>query len=211
MRAALFTTGPYIQMAIAKTTPMSPTIEDGVVTWRVPMGDGAVAHVDLDDCGYYVRWLLDNQERANGMDLEAAVDLIGYHDLAAAFTKVTGKPARYIPVDDETYWKIGPLAAVANRPSGYNAQLSDPSTLTVRQNFTGFWTMWEHSGHNKGVVRRNLKLLDEVFPGRTKSAEEWFRKEEKRGLDAGLGSLWERVNALKPVLKNHEDGKKGRI
>jgi hypothetical protein len=71
--------------------------------------------------------------------------------------------------------------------------------------------MWEHSGHNKGVVRRNLKLLDEVFPGRTKSAEEWFRKEEKRGLDAGLGSLWERVNALKPVLKNHEDGKKGRI
>lgn len=33
MGAALFTTGPYIQMAIAAFTPMSPTVEDGIVTW----------------------------------------------------------------------------------------------------------------------------------------------------------------------------------
>jgi hypothetical protein len=211
MGAALFTTGPYIQMTIGKMTPVSPTVEDGVVTWRAPMGDGAVAHIDLDDCGYYIRWLFDNQERANGMDLEVAIDMIGYEELAKAFTAVTGKPAKYIPVDDETYWKIGPMALVANRPSGYNADPSDPAVVTVRKNFTGFWTMWEFSGHNKGVIRRDLKLLDEIFPGRTKSAEEWFRKEEKKGIEAGLGSLWERVNDLKPVLKNHEDGKRGRL
>ncbi|CRK20675.1 hypothetical protein BN1708_017816, partial [Verticillium longisporum] len=88
MKAAIFTTGPYMAMAIAAYTPMSPRVEDGVVTWRVPLGDGAVAHVDLDDCEHYVRWLFDNQDRASGLDLEVAIDLIPYADLARAFETV---------------------------------------------------------------------------------------------------------------------------
>jgi hypothetical protein len=55
MKAALFTTGPYLEMAISSLTPMTPQVEDGVVTWRVPLGDGAVNHVALEDCGFYVR------------------------------------------------------------------------------------------------------------------------------------------------------------
>lgn len=102
MGAALFTTGPYIEMAVAKGTPMSPSVEDGVVTWRVLLGDGAVVHVALDDCEYYVRWLFDNPERANGLDLEVAIDHIHYSDLARAFEKVTGHPARYIDTDLDT-------------------------------------------------------------------------------------------------------------
>ena len=47
MGAAIFTTGPYIEMAVSPRTPMTPTIEDGVVTWRVPLGNGAVPHVAL--------------------------------------------------------------------------------------------------------------------------------------------------------------------
>jgi hypothetical protein len=53
--AALFTTGPYIDITISSTTITSPTVEDGIVTWRVPLGDGAVGLVALEDCGYYVR------------------------------------------------------------------------------------------------------------------------------------------------------------
>jgi hypothetical protein len=34
-------------------------VEDGVVTWRVPLSEGAVPHVALEDCGYYVRWLFE--------------------------------------------------------------------------------------------------------------------------------------------------------
>jgi hypothetical protein len=52
MGAAVFTTGPYMEMAISAMTPMTPAIEDGVVTWRVPLGNGPVPHVALDDCGY---------------------------------------------------------------------------------------------------------------------------------------------------------------
>src|SRR6267154_4846717 len=35
MGAAVFTSGPYIEMAISPLTPMTPGVEDGVVTWRV--------------------------------------------------------------------------------------------------------------------------------------------------------------------------------
>ena len=49
--------------------------------------------MSLEDCGYYVRWLFDHPERANGMDLVVAIDHVAYADLAAAFEKVTGDPA----------------------------------------------------------------------------------------------------------------------
>ncbi|KAJ4238438.1 hypothetical protein NW757_013066 [Fusarium falciforme] len=210
MGAAIFTTGPYMAMSIAAHTPMSPRVEDGVVTWRVPLGDGAVCHVDLDDCGYYVRWLFEHQERANGMDLEVAIDLIGYNDLAKAFEKVSGHPARYVDTDLDTYWASGPLGD-GTPSSAYNSDLNDPAAMTIRQNFTGFWNIWKASGGNKGLVQRDFKLLDEIHPGRVKSAEEWFRKEEKKGIEQGLGSLWDRVNNLRPVLKLVEDRRKGRL
>ncbi|UPK95474.1 hypothetical protein LCI18_006409 [Fusarium solani-melongenae] len=210
MGASIFTTGPYIVMSIGAQTPMSPRVEDGVVTWRVPLGDGAVCHVDLDDCGYYVRWLFEHQERANGLDLEVAIDLIGYDDLARAFEKVSGHPARYIDTDLETYWTSGPFGD-GSASSAYNSDLNDPAAMTLRQNFTGFWNTWKASGGNKGLIQRDFKLLDEIHPGRVKSAEEWFRKEEKKGIEQGLGSLWDRVNNLRPVLKIAEDRRKGRL
>ncbi|EEY17540.1 NmrA family protein [Verticillium alfalfae VaMs.102] len=189
MKAAIFTTGPYMAMAMAAYTPMSPRIEDGVVTWRVPLGDGAVAHVDLDDCAHYVRWLFDHQDRASGLDLEVAIDLIPYADLARAFETVTGHPARYIDTSLDDYWSASAMGD-GSRASAYNSDLSDPAAMTQRQNFTGFWTMWKHSGGNKGVVRRDLALLDEIHPGRVKTAEEFFRREDARGRAAGLGTLW---------------------
>jgi len=76
MGAVLFTTGPYIEMAISAQTPMTPSIKEGIVTWRVPLGEGAVVHVALENCGHYVRWLFDHPERASGLDLEVAIHLV---------------------------------------------------------------------------------------------------------------------------------------
>jgi len=144
------------------------------------------------------------------MDLEVATDHVHYADLAKAFSAVTGKPAQYIDMSLEDYWTKGVFAKAAAQPSGYNSSLDDPAAMTIQQNFTGFWNMWKNSGGNKGVVRRDYKLLDQIFPGRIKSAEEWFRKEEER---LGKGSLWDRVQpeGLKPVLKIAEDGRRGKL
>lgn len=209
MGAALFTTGPYLDMAISSGTIMTPKVVHDIAVWSVPLGTGAVAHVALSDCGHYVRWLFDNPERANGMDLEVAIAHMTYHEIAAAFTAVTGHPAKVNIVDFDEYFNSSPaFAAWARSGAGYNSDENDPSFMTVRENFTAFWELWRHSGSNKGVIQRDYKLLDGILPGRIKSAEEWFRREQ-----AEKGDLWEYIQSenLKPILKITEDGKKGKL
>ena len=211
MGAAVFTSGPYIEMVISPGTPMTPTVEDGVVTWRVPLGEGAVPHVALEDCGYYVRWLFDHPERANGMDLEVAIEHVTYANLAAAFEKVTGHPAQYIDTNLDTYWRKGPFSRRADVPAGYNADPNDKSTMSVRDNFTGFWNVWKH-----GIVERDYAFLDEIHPDRIKTAEEWFRREDQLGRELGKGSLWERVQPENwrpdsPILKGTADRRQGKL
>ncbi|KAK4175489.1 hypothetical protein QBC36DRAFT_331364 [Triangularia setosa] len=223
MRAALFTTGPYIEMALAPFTPMAPTVEvdeasgEKVVTWRVPLGgNGGVPHVSLDDCAHYVRWLFDNPERADGMDLAVAVDHIHYSDVAKAFEKVTGQRARHIDVDIETYFSSGHWGMMASLPTGYTVDTGSPALMTLKDNFTGFWRLWQASGSNQGVVKRDYALLDKIHPNRIRSVEEFFRRETEKARRDGRGSLWDAVANPRPILKIHEDGslrsaQKGRI
>src|SRR6266498_1258740 len=175
MGAAVFTTGPYMEMAISAMAPMTPSVEDGDVTWRVPLGNGTVPHVALEDCGFYARWLFDNPERANGMNLEVAIEQVDYHRLASAFEKITGHPARYIDTELDAYWS-GPLKMAAELPAGYNADLKDKSTMSFRDNFTGFWNVWKHS-----VIQRDYALLNEIHPNRIKNVEDWLRREDQLG------------------------------
>lgn len=209
MKASVLTTGPYMEMAISANTPMEPTIEDvdgeKTVTWRVPLGaEGAVPHVSLEDCGYYVRWLFDNPERADGMDLEVAIEHVGYAAMAEAFERVTGHKARFVDVDMETYWRDGPMSAIAANSAGYTASLDDPATMLVRTNFTALWNLFRASGRNVGVIRRDYALLDEIHPQRIKTAEEFFRRRDEIAKKSG-GSLWENVLNLAHILKIHED------
>ncbi|KXH55212.1 NmrA-like family protein [Colletotrichum salicis] len=165
MSVAIFTAGPYIEMTISSKTIMTPRVENGIVTWRVPLGAGAVPHVALDDCEHYARWLFDHPERSDGMDLEVAIDHVDYADLAKAFERAMGKPAQ--------------------------------------DNFSSFWTMWTNSGGNKGVIQRDYALLDEIHPKRIKTAEEFFRRESEKRRLAGLGELFEVIEAnnLASMLK----------
>lgn len=208
MGAALFTTGPYMEMAFSSQTPMTPRVEDGVLTWRVPLGHGAVVHVALEDCAYYARWLFDNPERANGMDLAVAIDHIRYDDLAAAFTRVTGHPARYVDTELDAYF--APLAAITGLPAGYNADPGDKSTMSFRDNFTGFWNQWKYD-----IITRDYVLLDKIHPGRIKSAEDWIRRAEQRARETGGETLWERVQpdtlVKRPILKLSEDRRRGKL
>lgn len=215
MKVSLFTTGVYLDMAVSGGGPMvakvekDPATAEEILTWRVPLTrDGAVVHVSLDDCGCYVRWLFDNPDKADGRDLEVAIDHVHYDDLAKAFEKVTGHKARFVDVDFETYWKEGSLSHLADEPAGFAADRDDIANMTVRQNFTGWWNTWRGSGYNKGVVQRDYKLLDEIFPGRIRSAEEFLWRVDQEERSKG-SSLWEKMVNNKPVLKDQEDRAKG--
>lgn len=212
MKVSLFTTGPYLDMAISSSGPMVPKVEkdengDEVLTWRVPLtADGGIPHIALDDCGYYVKWLIENPGEADGLDLEVSIEHVHYADLAKAFERVTGHKARFIDTDWETYWREGSLSQIKDAALGANADLDDPATLTVQQNFTGWWSIWRASGYNRGVIQRDYAQLDRVFPGRIKTAEEFLRRQDEQLRERG-SSLWEKMVDNKPILKLHEDGK----
>jgi hypothetical protein len=123
---------------------------------------------------------------------------------------VTGHPARYIDTSLDAYWN-GPLKRAADLPAGYDADPNDKSTMSFRDNFTGFWNIWKY-----GVVQRDYALLDEIHPDRIRTVEQWLRREDELGRQQGKGSLWERVqpeNLLKapPLLKLSEDKRKGML
>lgn len=211
MGAAVFTTGPYMDMTVAYGTPMMPSIVDGTATWAAPLGKGAVPHVCLEDCGPYVRWLFEHFDgEANGMDLEVAIDHIAYEDLASAFTAVTGRPARYVDVTLDEYWEKGPMSKAATNATGYTVDPEDAAAMTMRDNFTGFWNLWKNSGGNAGVIRRDYALLDRIHPTRIKSAHEWFKKQDEEARKKG-SSLWQMAEKTKPILKIHEDFAAGKI
>jgi uncharacterized protein YbjT (DUF2867 family) len=207
MTLAIFTTGPYIEMAIASnSTPMAPRIEiengEEIVTWRVPLTqEGAVVHVSLEDCAYYARWLFDNPDQ-DGIDLEVAIDHVQYADLAAAFERVTGAKARFIDVSLEQYWTDGSMSKAKDAASGIETDVSEPGTLTIKDNFTGFWNLWRDSGKNKGVIRRDYELLDKIHPNRIRSVEQFLRLEDERAKAKG-SSLLEHVKTSKSPLKLH--------
>lgn len=213
MKVSLFTTGPYLDMAISSSGPMVPRVEkdeqgQDVLTWRVPLtDDGGIPHIALDDCGYYVKWLMENPAEADGLDLEVSIEHVHYADLAKAFEQVTGHKARFIDVDWATYWSEGSLSQIKDMPLGVHADLDDPATLTVQQNFTGWWNIWRASGYNKGVIRRDYAQLDRIFPGRIRTAEEFLRRQDEQLRKKG-SSLWQKMIDNKPILKIHEDGKR---
>ncbi|KAM0339104.1 hypothetical protein ACHAPU_011057 [Fusarium lateritium] len=210
MGLAIFTTGPYLDMAISATAFFAPTMEDGLVTWKLPLGDGAMCHVDLDDCAHYVRWLFDHPERSDGMNLEVAIDHVKYADMAKAFEKVTGKPAAYQDVHPEVFFRDLPGA---DTPAGYNADLSDPATMSLKENFSGFFTMWRASGGDNPVIKRDYALLDEIHPNRVRSAEQFLRKADAKLRKNGGGGLYESIakNEMAHVLKVTEDDRKGSL
>ncbi len=83
--------------------------------------------------------------------------------------------------------------------------------MSFRDNFTGFWNIWKH-----GIITRDYALLDEIHPNRIRSAEEWFRREDRLGRELGRGSLWERVQpenwtAESAVLKSSADFRTGKL
>ncbi|WP_457104665.1 hypothetical protein [Methylobacterium sp. P5_C11] len=132
-----------------------------------------------------------------------------YDALAAAFTRVTGHPARYVDVDADTYFARA-FSHVADMPAGYNADPADKSTMSFRDNFTGFWNQWKHN-----VIQRDYGLLDEIHPHRIRSVEQWVHRQEQLERAAGRGGLWERLQpenrAGHSILKLGEDQRRGKL
>lgn len=186
-RWSILTTGPYIEMLSELLRPRQD--EDGTYVFEAPLKDGSVPFVHLEDLGPYVHWMFSHIDQSAGMNLKVAVEHVSYDYLAATFAKVTGKPARYENISFDEYFTSDALAPVAEIKLGTETAGNDPSLLSYKQNFTAWWKLYQRCGGNKGILQRDYEFLDEIFPDRVRSVEQWMRKTNYTG-------------EMRPVLSN---------
>ncbi|KAG8407141.1 hypothetical protein J3458_020635 [Metarhizium acridum] len=165
-----------------------PDREDpNTLVFAAPLGEGKCPLIYLEDYGQYVRWVFDTPSRSSGVQLHVATEDIAWKDLAAAFTKVTGRKAIYKDLTLDEYFKL-PVFPNPEMTVGHSTSGENPTLLTFRENFSCFWNMWKDN-----LTKRDYKLLDEILPSRVKSVQEWMEKTGYTGNPS-------------PVLKDYRDG-----
>lgn len=186
-RWSVLTVGPYIEMLFEMLRPRRD--EDGTYVFEAPLDNGSIPFVHLEDLGPYVHWIFSHISQSAGMNLKVAVEHVSYEYLAATFTKVTGKPARYHNVSLDEFFTSSAFAPMSDVKLGAESAGDDSTLLTYRQNFSAWWRLYQRSGGNKGIIKRDYDSLDKIFPQRVRSVEQWMRKANYTG-------------EMRPVLKN---------
>ncbi|KAL5046583.1 hypothetical protein BDW71DRAFT_207375 [Aspergillus fruticulosus] len=171
MITSLLTTGPYMDMLFdGMFVPEEKG--DGSFVWENPAADGKIPLIALDDLGAYSLWLFDNPSQSAGLDLEVATDQVTFAEIAATFTKTTGKKGvhKRIPLD-EYLDKAEPYPAAYANWAVMPDVPRDESFMTWRENFAAWWRYWSEG---KGATR-DMAFLDRIYPSRIPSLEAWMR------------------------------------
>jgi hypothetical protein len=178
MRWSVLTTSPYIEQLFNLQAPKKS--DSGEYVFRLPLGDGAIPYTRLDDLGYYVRWIIDHPEKSAGLNIKLSVEHVTLKQLASTFTEVTGKPAKAINVTIDEWFEGAGMGKSSPRGAhliGSSGQSPPDSTLlTVYDNFSNWWRLYQRSGGNKGLLKRDYALLDEIHPQRTRSLKQWMER-----------------------------------
>jgi hypothetical protein len=189
---SVISSGPYIESLNEYYRPKADS--EGINVFRLPLANGAMPFIHLEDLGSYALWVLENPTQSKGLNLEIATVHATGNDIATAFTSVTGKPARYEAADLAEYmtefWAMLPQGQ--DTKIGAAVAGDDDTLMSYGQNFTAWWNIYQASGGNKGIIKRDYGMLDRIFPERVKSVAEWMSKTRYEG-------------QLKPVLKDWAD------
>ncbi|HAX76897.1 MAG TPA: NmrA/HSCARG family protein [Cyanobacteria bacterium UBA11372] len=99
----------YFENLMAFFLPQKGTLSDGRegYIFTFPMQDAAYPFVALDDIAWFTTYLFANPQEWGGKTLSIGSELISIAELAATFEKVTGIPAEYNAISDETFLSFG--------------------------------------------------------------------------------------------------------
>jgi len=128
--------GPYIEQLSGSKKLVK--MADGTYLFAFPLPEGAVPHIYLDNFAAYIDWIFQNPAESNGMTLDLATAHVTGDDVAAAFTAVTGKPAKFQAIPVEMWhaeaWKGLPKGK--DTKIGFNSVKDDSHLqLMFEQNF----------------------------------------------------------------------------
>ncbi|KAH8738378.1 hypothetical protein BGZ61DRAFT_337029 [Ilyonectria robusta] len=176
MAWTIIRSGPYIENLWQL---MAPTINaSGTYVFKLPLGNGAIPFIYLNDLAGYTHWALSNLEQSNGLDLGVATVHASGADIANALTDVTAKPAQYVDLPIEE-WQVATWKKLPKGPDTKVGSLSvkDDGALlqTYGENFTNWWNLYKASAGNKGLIQRDYEFLDKILPTRVKGVADWMR------------------------------------
>jgi uncharacterized protein YbjT (DUF2867 family) len=172
--------------------PLPDPADPSTLVFALPLGSAKLPLIHLEDYGLYARWLFDTPARSKGLNLHVATEDISWKDLAAAFTEVTGKRSVYKDITLDEYFNGQYFFKQPEAKIGASENPHDPTLVTVRQNFSGFWNTWKDE-----LTKRDYELLDNILPGRVKTIKEWMVKSGYTGEHSS-------------VLKDYRDGGRGK-
>lgn len=173
---------------------MSPAVEqDGSLIFQLPLDNGSIPFIHLDDFGKYVDWALKHPEESNRLDFGIATVLATSDQIAKASEKASGKTSRFVnvPIDiwNSVAWKTLPQGS--DTKIGFQSVKEDSGLLmTYGENFKNWWNLYKASpSDNSGLIQRDFEFLDRIVPDRVKSVEEWMKKVQYTGAKQDLLNL----------------------
>ncbi|KAJ2987913.1 hypothetical protein NUW54_g9285 [Trametes sanguinea] len=140
---------------------------------------------------FFARYIFEHRESTSAQELEVASDWVDWPYLVSTFTKVTGKPAVYLPLSMDEWFGLWNQDDI-KLPVMNTKRVADGST-TWEQNFRCWWAQYRDD-----IVKRDFEWIRKLHPG-GHTLESWMRE---TGYDGDL---------LKNPLKNVEDGKFPRL
>ncbi|KAE9404537.1 NAD(P)-binding protein [Gymnopus androsaceus JB14] len=168
---SIVTTGPYLEnLTDILLGPLPERDPNGAVVFALPVEDGHIPAISLEDIGWWTRYTFDHRSETSGQELKIATENMTIDQLVETFTRVTGIPAvrKRISIDEyfDTYphtklpivkgWKKGP---------------------TIKETFTGMYRVW-----GADLITRDMEWNRRVHPtGYT--LESWIRE---KGFDGNL-------------------------
>jgi hypothetical protein len=164
--------------------PMVPHIAaDGTRILKMPLGDGHLPLMTLQDCGVFARKIFQDREAWSGRTLNAVSHFATGREIAEPLTRVAGVPARYEPVTVAEFltgipYADGPVSSMY------------PDGITFAENSALWWPGFEDSVLLK-LGTRDLDELRRIHPG-LQSLQDWMRE-----------TGWD--GSAKQVLKNLVD------
>ncbi|KAI9656581.1 MAG: hypothetical protein M1821_004788 [Bathelium mastoideum] len=172
MSWSILESGPYADYFLHKD-PRPVRQDDGSYTFEIAIGEkGSMPLVSLDDLGWFARYIFEHPSQFRGDLVSVGIEHATGQMIAEAFTKVTGRPARFIPRQGKDLKRISPDFTLG---TAHSPRFVDLTLVTIKEMFVPWWNIWAESHGNAGLWTRDYQRLDSIKPDRIRSVEEWMR------------------------------------
>ncbi|KAG0287712.1 hypothetical protein BGZ98_004529, partial [Dissophora globulifera] len=187
-------TGPYNEDMMGGPWVPHKT-DDGTIVFRLPLKEGYLPLMTLQDCGAFALHQFDHPEQWSGKTLNATSHFATGKDLAETLTKVAGVKARYENITVEQW-----ISELAYKDAPVHAMY--PDSITVGQNFSMWWPGFQNSILMKHTDR-NLDEMRKINP-KLQTLESWMRDNNWKGehreilkgfVDAGIKAEHQQLRA----------------